>query len=140
MELWLLIELVELGGENLLVKAPVTANNDVFGGMLDVLTFEVMLRELKVFQSLAVRNLIWDIELQNRKHQHDEGRPLRSLPRNCKDFAQSADAAQLDISSITSLTSSAETLRTFMVWWDLQSRMSLVLMFRLLSLRPLGRR
>ena len=56
-------EIVELGGEKLLVEMPYSSVDDTNGGVLDVgLTYEGMLRELRALESLAAGDVIWEVE------------------------------------------------------------------------------
>ena len=119
-------EIVELGGEKLVVEVPFSSVDDTNGGVLDVgLTFEGMLRELRALESLAVGDVIWEVDpkekvistrwVSNAKTERVDGRENQLV--RCRvvvrDFAQGATAAQLGISSATS---SAEALRTFICY------------------------
>ena len=56
-------EIVELGGEKLVVEMPYSSVDDTNGGVLDVgLTYEGMLRELRALESLAVGDVIWEVD------------------------------------------------------------------------------
>ena len=56
-------EIVELGGEKLVVEMPYSSVDNTNGGVLDVgLTYEGMLRELRALESLAVGDVIWEVD------------------------------------------------------------------------------
>ena len=119
-------EIVELGGEKLVVEMPYSSVDDTNGGVLDVgLTYEGMLRELRALESLAVGDVIWEVDprekvistrwVSNAKTERVDGRENHLVRCRvvARDFAQGATAAQLGISSATS---SAEALRTFICY------------------------
>ena len=115
-------EIVELGGEKLVVEVPFSSVDDTNGGVLDVgLTYEGMLRELRALESLAVGDVIWEVDpkekviSRNAKTERVDGRENQLVRCRvvARDFAQGATAAQLGISSATS---SAEALRTFICY------------------------
>ena len=119
-------EIVELGGEKLVVEMPYSAVDDTNGGVLDVgLTYEGMLRELRALESLAVGDVIWEVNpkekvistrwVSNAKTERLDGKENQLVRCRvvARDFAQGATAAQLGISSATS---SAEALRTFICY------------------------
>ena len=119
-------EIVELGGEKLVVEMPYSSVDDTNGGALDVgLTYEGMLRELRALESLAVGDVIWEVDpkekvistrwVSNAKTERVDGRENHLVRCRvvARDFAQGATAAQLGISSATS---SAEALRTFICY------------------------
>ena len=119
-------QVVELGGEKLLVEVPASAKDDLTGHLLDVgLTYDGMLRELRALESLAVGDVVWHVDpkqkvistrwVSNAKVERVEGKenPLVRCRVVARDFAQGATAAQLGISAATS---SAEALRTFLFY------------------------
>ena len=119
-------EIVELGGEKLVVEMPYSSVDDTNGGVLDVgLTYEGMLRELRALESLAVGDVIWEVDprekvistrwVSNAKTERVDGREHHLVRCRvvARDFAEGATAAQLGISSATS---SAEALRTFICY------------------------
>ena len=125
-------EIVELGGEKLVVDVPFSSVDDTNGGVLDVgLTYEGMLRELRALESLAVGDVIWEVDpkekvistrwVSNAKTERVDGRENQLVRCRvvARDFAQGATAAQLGISSATS---SAEALRTFICYAGSKNR------------------
>ena len=125
-------EIVELGGEKLVVEVPFSSVDDTNGGVLDVgLTYEGMLRELRALESLAVGDVIWEVDpkekvistrwVSNAKTERVDGRENQLVRCRvvARDFAQGATAAQLGISSATS---SAEALRTFICYAGSKNR------------------
>ena len=109
-----------------MVEVPFSSVDNTNGGVLDVgLTYEGMLRELRALESLAVGDVIWEVDpkekvistrwVSNAKTEQVDGRENQLVRCRvvARDFAQGATAAHLGISSATS---SAEALRTFICY------------------------